>query len=576
MTGSGLSNQLPEGEIHDAELFEEDESRVLNGMLGVTFAVSVAFLILASSIGEIQTNNSAEYVASKPLSPGDPIELTYGEPIYMPRHEECIDMANGQDEDYAGYGVGYEPALSIDSMGNMQITAHKDLRWGGEGTPFGPILGGPTDTWYACEDGAMTSWDYWASWFWISTDNGTTWDHADQFEPTPGNLVNSAIGSLTGGASECLGDEGDIAVDNQDIVYYLDTTLEDNWWHRFTEGGDSYEMGSVCQRMNTMAADDRPWVAAQGEGIIHYLGNSGVSPPECTGDTGRYWYYHSEDGGNTFSQCYAMPGGWSTISSEKEGPYVYVAQEDADSGSGTVQIRISNDYGRGTGPGPSDGSWQIPKDLGPRNGNCPEGYPVVNNNEAGTVAVVWADCPEGDLGAWDMMMAISYDHGETWEESWSIAPDWGESGGITMYPFVSISDNNVVSVSWYGLEYGDNGYTEGDEWYLQVGAMYEPHSGDEFQWAIADPTPLHIVNAYEEANGDVHALHDFFETVHSPNADWIGIAYQQNIGLHPFEENEEQRYIKFVRIEVVSDIPEPIVIIEDDAVHGPEWIATDI
>ena len=576
MTGNGLSNQLPEGEIHDAELFEEDESRVLNGMLGVTFAVSVAFLILASSICEIQTNNSAEYVASKPLSPGDSIELTYGEPIYMPRHEECIDMANGQDEDYAGYGVGYEPALSIDSMGNMQITAHKDLRWGGEGTPFGPILGGPTDTWYACEDGAMTSWDYWASWFWISTDNGTTWDHADQFEPTPGNLVNSAIGSLNGGASECLGDEGDIAVDNQDIVYYLDTTLEDNWWHRFTEGGDSYEMGSVCQRMNTMAADDRPWVAAQGDGIIHYLGNSGVSPPECTGDTGRYWYYHSEDGGNTFSQCYAMPGGWSTISSEKEGPYVYVAQEDADSGSGTVQIRISNDYGRGTGPGPSDGSWQIPKDLGPRNGNCPEGYPVVNNNEAGTVAVVWADCPEGDLGAWDMMMAISYDRGETWEESWSIAPDWGESGGITMYPFVSISDNNVVSVSWYGLEYDDDGYTEGDEWYLQVGAMYEPHSGDEFQWAIADPTPLHIVNAYEEANGDVHALHDFFETVHSPNADWIGIAYQQNIGLHPFEENEEQRYIKFVRIEVVSDIPEPIVIIEDDAVHGPEWIATDI
>jgi hypothetical protein len=514
--------------------------------------------------------------ASKPLSPGDPVELTLGEPIYMPRHEECIDMENGQDEDYAGYGIGYEPSLSIDSKGNMQITAHKDLRWGGEGTPFGPVLGGPTDTWYACEDGAMTSWDYWASWFWVSTDNGTTWDHADQFEPTPGNLLNSAVGSVTGGASECLGDEGDIAVDNEDVVYYLDTTLEDNWWHRFTEGGDSYEMGNVCQRMNTMAADDRPWVAAQGDGIIHYLGNSGATPPECTGDNGRYWYYHSENGGNTFSQCFAMPGGWSTISSENNGSYVYVAQEDADSNSGTVQIRISDDYGRGTGPGPSDGTWDPPKELGPRNGNCPEGYPVVNNNEAGTVVVIWADCPNGDLGAWDMLMAISYDHGENWEDSWSVAPDWGESGGITMYPFVSISENNMVSISWYGLEYGDDGYTEGDEWYLQVGAIYEPHSGDVFQWTIADSTPLHIVNSYEEANGDVHALHDFFETVHSPNADWIGVAYQQNIGLHPFEENEEQRYIKFVRIEIVSEIPVPVVIVEDDAMHGPVWIATDI
>jgi len=45
----------------------------------------------------------------------------------------------------------------------------------------------------------------------------------------------------------------------------------------------------------------------------------------------------------------------------------------------------------------------------------------------------------------------------------------------------------------------------------------------------------------------VHALHDFFETVLSPDGSWIGIAYQQNVGEHPFEDNEEQRYIKFVR-----------------------------
>jgi hypothetical protein len=51
----------------------------------------------------------------------------------------------------------------------------------------------------------------------------------------------------------------------------------------------------------------------------------------------------------------------------------------------------------------------------------------------------------------------------------------------------------------------------------------------------------------EEATSDVHALHDFFETVLSPDGTWLGIAYQQNVGEHPFEENEEQRYIKFVR-----------------------------
>ena len=551
----------------------ENDRHFLNVLLGGTFAVAVAFLILASMFGVI-ANDLGDDLRSE-VNAGESLEFEFDEPIYMPRHEECIDADNGQDPGYEGFGIGYEPSLSIDSKGNMQITAHKDLRWGGEGTPFGPVLGGPIDTWYACQDGAMTSWDYWASWFWISTDNGATWDHGDQFEPTPGNLANSAIGSVTGGASECLGDEGDIAVDNNDVVYYLDTTLEDNWWHRFTEGGESYEMGAVCQRMNTMAGDDRPWIAAQGDGIIHYLGNSGASPPECSGDSGRYWYYHSENGGDTFSQCYSMPGGWSTISSEKEGPYVYVAQEDADSNSGTVQIRISDDYGRGTGPGPSDGTWQEPVDVGPRTGNCPEGYPVVNNNEAGTVVVVWADCGNGDVGAWDMQMAISYDHGQNWSGSWSIAPDWGETGGITMYPFVSISENNMVSAAWYGLKYGDDGYTEGDEWYLYVGGIYQPAVNDTFNWAIADPTPLHIVTAYEEAEQDVHALHDFFETVHSPDGDWIGIAYQQNIGEHPFEEYEEQRYIKFVRVEVISLIPEPGVMEEPPASLMVDWIATD-
>jgi hypothetical protein len=373
-----------------------------------------------------------------------------------------------------------------------------------------------------------------------------------------------------------LGDEGDIAIDANDVVYYLDTTLEDNWWHRFTEGGSSYEMGQVCQRMNTMAADDRPWVAAQGDGIIHYLGNSGASPPECTGDFGRYWYYHSENGGNTFSQCFAMPGGWSTISSQNDGPYVFVAQEDQDTSSGSVHIRISDDYGRGTGPGPSDGSWALPVNIGPRNGNCPEGYPVVNNNEAGTVAVVWADCPQGDVGAWDMLMAISYDNGTSWEEAWSIAPNWGDSGGLTMYPFVSISENNMVSVAWYGLQYGEDGYTTGDEWYLYAGAVFEPHSGNPFEWSIADPTPLHIVTEYEESNQDVHALHDFFETVHAPDGSWVGIAYQQNIGLHPFEANEEQRYIKFVRGEVISHIPEPSLSLPEETVFGTIWIASDI
>jgi len=538
-----------EAEVLDAVLDpadHEDERRErlqLNLALGATGAVVIVFMLLSALWGvssDYGGGGGGNVIGDKQVL------IIWGEPIYMPRDEECIDPDNGQDPDYIGYGVGYEPSISIDSQGNMQVTAHKDLRWGGEGAPIPFILGDDPGLWYACSDGDSTSWDYWASWFWISTNNGSNWTHGDSFDPTPGNMLTA---NYLAGGSECLGDEGDIAVDANDVIYYLDTTLEDNWWHRFTAGGDSYEMGS-CQRMNTMAADDRPWVAAQGDGIIHYLGNSGASPPECSLDSGRYWYYHSENGGDSFSQCYSMPGGWSTISAQRNGSYVFVAQENADTNSGTVQIRISDDYGRGTGPGPSDGSWQAPIDLGPRQGNCPEGYPVVNNNEGGTVAVVWADCPNGNTGPWALRVAISYDNGTNWS-SWNATPF---ERGINMYPFVSISETNVVSIAFYGLDFSQNnsedGYTTGKEWFLYAAAIREPQENDTWDFQVADPTPLHVVTQYEEDNGDTHALHDFFETVLGPDGDWIGIAYQQNVGQHPFEENEEQRYIKFVRGEL--------------------------
>ena len=520
----------------DAEIVDEPAGRriLMTYKSGSAAILVVAIIIIAAFQSIVASPKSGSISGEESRN----AVVVWDQSVYMPRHEECIDEGNGQD--LPEFGIGYEPSISITSNGNMFITAHKDLRWGGEDSPI-PIILDPDDPgpWWACTDGRETTWDYWASWFWASYDNGTTWEHGENFGPTPGNML---FANYLAGGSECLGDEGDISVDAMDTVFYLDTTLEDNWWHTLEDHGTEYSTG-ICQRMNTMAADDRPWVAAQGDCIIHYLGNSGASPPECTGDSGRYWYYHSEDGGNTFSQCYSVPGGWSTISSQRHGSYVYIAQENADTQSGTVIVRISDEYGRGTGFG--DGTWAPPVDVGPREGNCPEGYPVVNNNEGGTVAVVWADCPNGSTGPWEIRFAISYDHGTNWS-TWNVS----HINGIQMYPFVSISDGDMVSLAFYGLDFDDGDldgdYVEGEEWFLYAGALQSPIEGDSWDFTIADPEPLHVVTGYEEQLGDVHALHDFFETVLSPDGSWIGIAYQQNLGQHPFEENEEQRYIKFV------------------------------
>ena len=54
-----------------------------------------------------------------------------------------------------------------------------------------------------------------------------------------------------------------------------------------------------------------------------------------------------------------------------------------------------------------------------------------------------------------------------------------------------------------------------------------------------------------------------------------GIAYQQNVGEHKFEENEEQRYIKFVRGEILSNVPEPNSQPMSEEMKISPWIATD-
>ena len=66
-----------------------------------------------------------------------------------------------------------------------------------------------------------------------------------------------------------------------------------------------------------------------------------------------------------------------------------------------------------------------------------------------------------------------------------------------------------------------------------------PKNGTKINYQIADPEPLYT-------GDDLHALHDFFEVVIAPDGT-LNIAYQHNIGAHPYEDGEEQRYLYFVR-----------------------------
>ena len=86
--------------------------------------------------------------------------------------------------------------------------------------------------------------------------------------------------------------------------------------------------------------------------------------------------------------------------------------------------------------------------------------------------MVWADCPNGNTGAWEMRVAVSYDNGSSWQ-SWNAT---AFDRGINMYPFVSITEDQVVSLAFYGLDYdqknSEDGYVAGKDWYLYAGALH--------------------------------------------------------------------------------------------------------
>ena len=173
-----MSDDIWEAEILEAEVYEEwideplesierREKRQLDIALASTGAIVIAFTVFAAMWGSV----GEHMMATSSTSSGSSVEISWGDSIFMPRDPECIDPTNGQD--LPEFGIGYEPSLAIDGHGNMFITAHKDLRWSSpDGGVANPIDLQPHVTPDgACIDGYMTSWDYLASWFWISNDN---------------------------------------------------------------------------------------------------------------------------------------------------------------------------------------------------------------------------------------------------------------------------------------------------------------------------------------------------------------------------------------------------------------------
>jgi hypothetical protein len=215
---------------------------------------------------------------------------------------------------------GYEPGVVVDKFGNVVVTAHKQNH---------SLVVSPDSR---SATGARSM-----SWIWWSKDGGKT-------------FVNMPGATELQEQNYVFGDEGDLAWDNTGHLYFVDTSVADvsfTRWHATGRGEMTLEHVRPIGPMGE-PLDDRPWIAAHGDGVVMYIGNMGTKtgypggqPPlggeaEAANGPGRFTVFMSYDHGDTFDSLgYTLKdSGWCRPLADKR------------AGSKTFYVICSDDAGK--------------------------------------------------------------------------------------------------------------------------------------------------------------------------------------------------------------------------------------
>ncbi|MFN2543152.1 MAG: hypothetical protein ABR600_01085 [Actinomycetota bacterium] len=370
-----------------------------------------------------------------------------------------------------GAGTGYEPGIEVDSAGTIFVTAHKTF-------PAGAGV-------YESSDDRMQSWLF------RSIDGGKTF-----------TSVNDDIGPLAGQSKHIYGDEGDLAVDAQDHLYFADTWAVDDMFYRFSNHGATLDLFRPV--VPTYEVDDRPWLAAHGNGFVYYMSNTGYK------QDGRLTVHRSTDGGQTFDPIgYTLPeSGWGTLEADPNSSFVYAFTNDdfypfpggfLNGPTTRETIYISPDRGL---------TWTSVKvaDV-PSNNDGGVDYPQVTVSPLdGTVYTLWSDGPTLNLG-------ISKDHGQTWSVE-DVTPFAGSYDSATL----TAGPRGEVGI---GFRHGTNMYA----------TIWRPTS--DCLRVAGDPTslctgPSSVTSKVESESAPDQV--DFFQVKFSPTDNALNIPYENTPG----------------------------------------------
>jgi hypothetical protein len=373
-------------------------------------------------------------------------------------------------------GGGYEPGIYADHYGDLFMTAHKE----------NAELALSPDSRSATGTRSM-------SWAWVSTDNGRHWS---DLPLGPADARNHEFG-----------DEGDMAMDDANNLYFVDTEVADvtlTSWH--------ISQGKSTMKYNTpilgsaQAVDDRPWITAHNNGDVFYFGNEGDKDTYPAGSqtagpgsgAGRYTVYHSTDGGQTFSPTgVSLKGsGWCRPAAAPHSTYVYAVCTDDAGADDTVHNPGDSGYTKGT----------LYSYVSPNDGKTWYRYPISHYNgqdswtswptaQVAADGSIWMSYLDGETthcsGACtphsaQLIVAHSTNHGRSWHV-YDATPAGAASHWQYRYSWVTVSpDKHTLGLAVFGRPY-DAKAAQQASWRV-YGAVFQP--GQHPTLVSLDKTPV--------------------------------------------------------------------------------------
>jgi hypothetical protein len=369
------------------------------------------------------------------------------------------------------------------------------------------------------------------SWLWLSSD-GTT------FGDMPG------LGALAPDRMD-FGDEGDVARDDADHIYFVDTKVVDNSFTRWKATGNG--AAKITEEFTTPAmgtvqpVDDRPWIIAHGDGVVQYLGNEG---DKVSGGGGRYLSYVSHDGGKTFPNVGTVlpDSGWCRPAADhRKGSKRLYAVCTNDSGADDV---VTNEGQAGFTKGTlwsyvseDDGATFKRYKVGTYNGNDNTGntrniqWPMVAVDGKGVVYALYIDndttgrcqlCgqPVADgvtVTGNHLLLYYSTDQGKTWN-SRDITP----KQGLYHYSSMDVTPDGKIGVSFYTAKNSKS------LWHVYAGVAADIRSPFSFTSLAPDQPVL-------GAGIDSSALADLFQCAFGPDGK-LNVVWEANgVDPNPFK-----------------------------------------